>query len=367
MKQTWNGRPDMAGGADQKQGQIPAKTPGRAGRAGHPAQAGKKLDDPVALGKSLRAARSVLEGLRVAASPRHRVADLAAMACIACEGRNLSVCRYPAFRSKVFAGQILCQCGECGLAWVPGADLDLDAFYRDDYAQSYARQRVFKGAFYGPDNPLWTRPPTKPLLRARAHAAKAAAYGPLDRVLDIGAGVGYFLHAVPAADKYACELDPHAARILADELGVTLQAPGDRVDFFDLVMASHALEHFTAADLPNILTTIWRALRPGGVFLIEVPTGAEQLDDFAAGARPPSQRLEPHTLFFSSVAMLRLMRAAGFEVLEADLCAWTRGHVGQKELADLAGEGVCRDTVRQNLFFAVQRPKETPTTSENRP
>jgi SAM-dependent methyltransferase len=306
---------------------------------------------PRALKEKLARAAQELVDLRCAASPRHSLADLAAQRCAACCGQDLVVCRYPAFRSPIFAGQLLCQCRDCGLAWVPNTELDLAAFYEGGYAAAFSPERIYDGPFYGPDNPIWQGPKTRPHQRAETHAQLVARFGPLGRVLDLGAGVGFFLRAVAADEKYACELDPNGARILTEELGVTLlPGPEARQDFFDLVVASHVLEHFTYLDLPKILAHVWRALHPGGVFLIEVPTGAEQLDAFSAGRRGRKQRLEPHTLFFSSDAMLRFLHAAGFEMLEVPLCAWTVRASGQGRIAGLGarlGAAETHETVCQ--------------------
>lgn len=290
-----------------------------------------------ALERKLNAARRILDQLRTAASPMPRLDDLAKERCPVCgpadaAGRSdLAVCRYPAFRSPLFAGRLLCQCQSCGLAWIPGEEVDLDAFYRADYAKSFAQQRLFKGPFYGPDNPLWLRPPSQPLKRARAHAAGLARFGPFERVFDLGAGVGYFLNAIEAAEKHGMELDPYAARILTEELGVQLSQIGEHTARFDLVMASHVLEHFTQTTLPVILTEIFAALKPGGHFFVEVPAGALQLTDFALGKRAPTQRLEPHTLFFSSYALHKLIRAAGFDIKEATVCGWSTAQIPAAE------------------------------------
>ncbi len=268
---------------------------------------------------------------------------LAREVCIACDAVDLQVGRYPAYKSAVFAGRLLLQCRCCGLAWVPDGDLDLDAFYAADYADGYRAERGRAGAFYSDDNPLWSRPVHKVRDRARRQAEALARHGPFGRVLDVGAGEGLFLHALPATERWAVEPDRHGRRILEEELGVRLTtlpeaALGRAGGPFDLVTASHVLEHLMPADLPNALTSVRSALRPGGLFFAEVPAGAEQLTAFAAGRRPPRARMEPHTLFYSALSLVRLVRRAGFEVLELGPCAWTAANVPVPVLREIAGK-----------------------------
>ena len=286
-----------------------------------------------------------LRVLRAAPSPMIPLASLAAEVCAACGAQDQQVGRYPAYKSAVFAGRLLMQCRCCGLAWVPAeADLDLDAFYADDYAEGYRAERGRAGPFYAEDNPVWSRRVHKVRDRSRRQAADLSRFGPFGRVLDIGAGEGLFLHALDAGEKWAVEPDRHGSRILTEELGVRLTtlpeaALGRAGGPFDLVTASHVLEHLAHADIAAALDLARRALRPGGLFFAEVPAGADQLTAFGLGRRPPRARMEPHTLFFSALALVRLVRQAGFEVMEVGPCGWTATHVPLPVLRDIGGEG----------------------------
>ncbi|WP_172300528.1 bifunctional 2-polyprenyl-6-hydroxyphenol methylase/3-demethylubiquinol 3-O-methyltransferase UbiG [Pseudoruegeria sp. HB172150] len=298
----------------------------------------------------IRRLKRQIRALRCAPSPMVPLAGLARQRCIACGGTDLSVCRYPAYQSRFFAGLILAQCGACGLAWVPLPGLDLDDYYTNHYADEFRVERAYDGAFYGPENPIWSKPEHKGRDRARGHAADLARFGPFSRVLDLGAGEGLFLHAVEAAEKYAVEPDAYSVRILRDELGVTVQDLDARRDFFDLVMSSHSLEHFTYDRLGGVLAGVLAALRPGGLFHVEVPAGAAQLERFVSGERGTRQRLEPHTLFFSSHALALVLARAGFELVESAVCPWTETHIG----ADLPAPAVRR--AGPALIVIARRP-----------
>lgn len=309
-------------------------------------------------GRASNEAEKTLQTLRRARSPVFDVEKLARMNCSICGSSDLDVLRYPVYKSSLFAGLLLASCRCCGLGWVPIEDFDytLDSFYRDEYADAFFSERTSKLAYYSQKNPVWTKEIHRPRDRARKHAQDVARFGPLRRVLDIGAGVGLFLHAVEADEKYAVELDQHAVRILEHELGVTVQSSrAEREEFFDLVMASHSLEHFTYNSIPTVLNDVKCALRAGGIFYIEVPSGAEQLSEFSAGKRR-NQRMEPHTLFFSSASLLRLLLSSGFEILETQLCSWTRMHVPQDELESLVGDAKVHNSDRKNLVMIARKP-----------
>lgn len=282
--------------------------------------------------------RKALHNIRNAPSPLVPLTEIADQSCVCCGGTELGVSRYPPFATSFFSGLILAHCLRCGCAWVPVRDLDLEDFYVNEYAENFRKERMHDSAFYDPKNPAWQIEIHKQRDRAKEQASTLARFGPFEAVLDVGAGEGFFLHFVDARDKYACELDKYCVRILQSELGVTIQQLEDRENFFDLVMASHMLEHFTFDTIKDVLENIMRAMKPGAYFHLEVPPGANQLAGAAAGVRPSKQRLEPHTLFFSSYGMALLVRAAGFHIVEASKCTWTRKNVAPAEQSQTFGD-----------------------------
>lgn len=315
----------------------------------------------------LQAERAALKRIRTAPSPMVDIADLVRQRCISCDSASdrIAVCRYPAYNSGFFAGLILARCTQCGLGWVPIPDLDLDGYYVNHYANEFRPERAYKGKFYDQANPIWAREIHRPRDRARRHAADVARFGPFRRVLDIGAGEGIFLSTIEAEEKYAWELDSYSVQILQDELGVTLQRLEARTEFYDLIEASHVLEHFTFDTLPNILRDAFRALRPGGIFYIEVPIGAHQLDNLTAGQLPERPALEPHTLFFSSYALNRLLVAAGFELIETVVCPWTRAHMSRPDLDGVLHRAKRRDK-SMPLVVIARRPAQGRPSSRHR-
>jgi len=266
----------------------------------------------------------VIETLRSSPSPVFMLEALVQNRCTCCGNTDLGVSRYPAFNSRFFAGLILMHCKSCGLVWVPVPDLDLDHFYTHHYAREFRKERIFDGDFYGPENPIWARKQHKVRDRGQRHAKMLAEYGTIERLLDVGCGEGFFLHQAKAKEKYALELDENVHKILTDELKVTLVSGLDRPEFYDAIVTSHVLEHFTYDGIRTKLAEIFSSLRPGGRYLLEVPAGTDQLALFIAGDRPSAQRLEPHTLFFSTYSLVRLLTETGFEIEFAALCKFSR-------------------------------------------
>lgn len=140
-----------------------------------------------------------------------------------------------------------------------------------------------------------------------------------------------FLSLVTAPEKYAEELDPSARRILRDELGVELIHLEDYERYFDAIVMSHVLEHFKFNEVEHQLRVAYKALRNEGLLLVDVPQGASQLTHFDAGTRPVQRRMEPHTIFFSSVALNKILEEVGFQLRMATICAWTRSTFPQYE------------------------------------
>ena len=291
------------------------------------------------------------EVLRTAPSPKIPISDLARQSCVCCGNTDLSVSRYPAFISRFFAGLILAHCGQCGLSWIPIPDLDLDAYYTKHYAKEFRKDRLFEGKFYSKANPVWDMEVHPVRDRARVQARELEPFKPFGRLLDIGCGEGFLLHAVEAREKYALELDENVQDILTGEIGAELVTDLSRPDFYDAIVASHVVEHFTYENIREKFREIASSLKSGGVFLCEVPDGADQIEKFSRGERPPTQRLEPHTLFFSSYAICRLMVDEGFSILRTKVCNWTAANVERAEIERIV-DGETRDGGR---FIIIAR------------
>lgn len=116
-----------------------------------------------------------------------------------------------------------------------------------------------------------------------------AAHLPVDKasaVLDIGCGRGYAIEWLRSLGyTNLVGIDPDAGQVaFARDRGLNVVEVKDSMAFlrerpeaFDLVLLMDVLEHVPRATQPELLTTIHRALRPGGRLLCTVPNGASPL------------------------------------------------------------------------------------------
>jgi SAM-dependent methyltransferase len=143
--------------------------------------------------------------------------------------------------------------------------------------------------------------------------------GPSSRLLDVGCGSGSFLARVKQATG--------AAVAGVDFVDLSHRNEFDGVEFhhgvfneqhvgrdrFDVITMWHFLEH--DYDPPRTLETARRALRPEGRLVIEVP----RLDSVSFRLyreRWPGLQAPQHTACYTRATLLRLVRAAGFEVVD---------------------------------------------------
>jgi len=165
-----------------------------------------------------------------------------------------------------------------------------------------------------------------PILRQNASAALArvGAHLPHPRatggnLLDLGSGWGFFLAAAKEQGWSAYGLDPLPASavyaratfgvpVVTDTLHDDTYPPA----FFDVVTAFQVYEH-----LPNPGDTtriLHRIIRPGGVLLIEVPTG----DTWTMRLLGRRHRhfVQDHLNFFSYDTLGRMLADRGFTVCD---------------------------------------------------
>lgn len=213
---------------------------------------------------------------------------------------------YPGVDDR-FRMAVVLYCEQCGSGHVPDADRILEDYYRDEYARMNRRDRDSDPAEYfatGPGVKLSFR-------RARTQVNMLKETGAtFGTVLDYGSGPGYFLHEANPERPFAVELDEHSFHYL-DHLGATrLDPTALGTDRFDVIVASHVIEHFTAATLDDSLAGMRAALKVNGRILVEVPQGGHTYLAIA-------HNQEPHTLFFTPHGLLDAVRRAGLEVLVA--------------------------------------------------
>jgi len=137
------------------------------------------------------------------------------------------------------------------------------------------------------------------------------------RLLDFGAGWGFFVAAARDAGWDAAGIEPQPGRALyaRESLGLDVRSttlvPGlFPAGHFDAVVALQVFEHLDdpAAEIDRIR----EVLRPGGLLVIEVPSIASPLVKVMGGRHRHFET--DHFWFFSPDTLRRFVRAHGFAV-----------------------------------------------------
>jgi 2-polyprenyl-3-methyl-5-hydroxy-6-metoxy-1,4-benzoquinol methylase len=200
------------------------------------------------------------------------------------------------------------RCGNCRL-WYLSPRLTADAtdrLYRSNdyfsgcdagYADYSSQERSLRTTF-------------RRLLRTMAQSGMTGG-----RLLEVGAGFGYFLDE--ARDFYSTrtgiEMSSHAAAKAAEVSGATV-LPGVEAlgsdDRFDTIVALHVIEH--VPDPVAWVRSLARRIAPGGVMVLATP----DMGSFwrqAMGSRWPSFKYPEHLAFYDSATLPRLLEAAGLQ------------------------------------------------------
>lgn len=232
---------------------------------------------------------------------------------ICCELCDIEISTYPFYLTNEFARLIHVRCNSCGTCWVPSMDFDLSDYYANNYASQVQSFRKFY-PFYSSENPFFS---TSAYDRMKARALKHLSLindSSTRSLLDIGPGVGLSLHFSNSQLKYAYELDNSCHSILQDEINVKM------IDIFkddihvDGIIASHFLEHLFIEDLPRLLNRVYEILNPNGIFVIEVPKGAEAIKNMKDNNNRGKIMYEPHTISFSTLGIYNILRKSNFRI-----------------------------------------------------
>jgi len=160
-------------------------------------------------------------------------------------------------------------CRECGLVWVDPrpTDEELKKFYAEDYRSNY------KGAAEPKKKHCY-----REMLRANDRVARLRqVYKSGDRLLDVGAGAGFFCYVLKGSDVDYHGIEPNQgyAGFARERLGLDGVEVGylqDVTDWenYDIITINHVFEH-----LPNpneSLAHMHKLLRDGGHLIMEVPS-----------------------------------------------------------------------------------------------
>jgi ubiquinone/menaquinone biosynthesis C-methylase UbiE len=139
-------------------------------------------------------------------------------------------------------------------------------------------------------------------------------------LLDVGSNRGSFvrafLEAAPSAQVLALEPDERVADSCKDlqrtDLVVSrIEDVALETDRFDIVHSCHTIEHL--AHPQDVLADHWRVLKPGGLLVLDAPNIAildesDMIEEWF---------IDKHLYHFSARTLIRMVRAAGFDIVEA--------------------------------------------------
>jgi|SRR3989338_813005 len=165
--------------------------------------------------------------------------------------------------------------------------------------------------------------PDEPLKRRRFIEYQTGFIEPLFpadtsvRITDLACGYGLFLDAcrrVGYKNVEGVEAGETFVRYAHDTLGITSIARGDlfgylesKTDgYFDVITALNIVEHVKKERVQELLDLIYKKLKQGGLFIMEVPNA-----DSPLGVHTYFTDLT-HEFAFSRTLVLRLFKIAGF-------------------------------------------------------
>jgi SAM-dependent methyltransferase len=189
----------------------------------------------------------------------------------------------------------------------------LSDYYKNQYSKENRRDRDIHPEEYFGENSENKYPFLKHYFeRSRSQSVILHDHGAVfDKVLDYGSGPGYFLKICGAKEPYAVDPDRSAEKYLHYINAKIIEKDELPTDFFDVVVASHVVEHFDAKNAISIIHELLQSLKKDGLLLVEVPQGGHS---YLHIAHPHHA---PHTIFFTPEGILKLIKNAGAEILDA--------------------------------------------------
>jgi SAM-dependent methyltransferase len=240
-------------------------------------------------------------------------AQLSDSSCLLCGARRGGVLALESRVSRIRAPARIVKCAECGLGFVsPQPDAaTLESYYTEEFEPSYRQAGI---AYAGGTTAV------APHLRDRLVDCERTL-GKKGSLLDVGVGSGTFIgHArargwtvtgTELSRSSATRVQATGVNVLVGDVG-ELELPEGS---FDVIHMNHVLEHMR--DPARALRRMGKALRPGGLIVVEVPY---EFGDLAFQLRRWTGRLRPypvsspHLFFFTPATLRRLLHQTGFSV-----------------------------------------------------
>ena len=206
------------------------------------------------------------------------------------------------------------RCSNCGMVYVSPqikASLLHDSYNEDDYTEHY-RLKLIPSIEY-----------RRNVLGSRKYNQIAAYFERPGSILDVGCGLGDLL-SVFKANGWSCqgiEFNKFAANFGNTQFAVNIIAksifdftPEDHQ--FDCIMLWGVLEHFS--EPVAVLGKLYQLLKPGGLFVLEVPSADSVLVRYFERYGGHIDRIiegDRHIMLFSVRSLKEMTQRAGFKLV----------------------------------------------------
>ncbi len=212
----------------------------------------------------------------------------------------------------------ICECQNCGLLYTmprPSMDKIADYYKSDEYYSHNENKKGFIPRVYESVKRINLK-----------HKYQMATEGmPVGNVLDIGCGVGDFLHTAESHGWSCTGVEPseNAMAIAKKRMkgNIIPSADLDNIPdgYFDLITMWHVLEHID--DLKHEVALLQRLIRPGGVVVVALPNyksyDAQHYKHFWAGYDVPR-----HLSHFNRIVLTNMFKSNGLQLLRTDKLKW---------------------------------------------
>lgn len=220
-------------------------------------------------------------------------------------------CKKPMAARHDFGKYRLLYCSRCHLGRLhpfPSPEELANLYSSEDY---FAGDSQHGYADYQGDAPQFLR-------TFRSKVQRLLKHGPVERLLEVGCGTGFFLDTARSMGiERLTGVDPNPwavaqarARTLDVRLG-SLEAL-DHDEHFDAAVMLDVIEHIT--DPVPFLARLRQHLNPGGRLLIMTPN-IRSLLALSSGRRWVSFKIPEHVYYYSPRSIRSLLERAGYDVL----------------------------------------------------
>lgn len=258
-----------------------------------------------------------------------------------------------------FESNNILECQNCDLVFLEQnkTKADIEDFYTNDYRKVKTLPALSAEERYVhpvtvqdcEDRIAWL----KPNLRERFVSLKGK------RVLEIGSATGRFLDTLQSEGAYASGLELTTSFVdHSIEKGFDMYSkPLEALNFdnkFDIIVTFHALEHMF--DAKQIINTVHKALKPGGIFAGEVPNQNDWRLKIFDSTIAKNFHYDPnHYYYFSPDTLRQYLNNCGFADITLETVERYNSLVQLRRILNGEYEDSNKDTLSKDIFV---QPKQ---------